>query len=74
MTGEKYNGWTNWDTCAAYSWLSNDEYSYKKMRAASGLPRFEHQAQETLLNLGNPDDIDFDNVNWNEVEGAFADE
>ena len=74
VTSEKYNGWTNWDTWATYLWLTNEEYSYKTMRSAQGLPSFIYGGIGIIKGMGNPDNIDLDNVNWEEVEDAFKDE
>lgn len=75
MMDERYNGWTNWDTWNAHLWLSNDEGSYHAMRdgLAVGLS-CEMMGREILVDMGNPDGIDMDAVDWEEVREAFEEE
>jgi len=72
MTNDTYNGWTNRDTWAAHLWLTNEEQLYRAMRRVAHLNtfRFETQARGLLDGIGNPDEIDLDNVDWAEVQEA----
>lgn len=71
---KKYNGWTNWDTWNAYLWLNNDEYLYRTMRRAYSPNNAEKIGTELLKEIGNPDEIDFYEVNWDEIFEAFNEE
>jgi hypothetical protein len=74
---QEYNGWTNWDTWNANLWLANDEGTYRQLcdRAADmTAEEFGAEARELLDGLGNPDGIEYDNVDWEEVRQAFAEE
>ena len=71
---EKYNGWATHDTWAANLWLGN--YSYEIYHAAKAIVRVaRHDAParlQTLIDsIGNPDEIDYNNVDWDEVIEAF---
>jgi len=72
MTNDTYNGWTNRDTWAAHLWLTNEEQLYRAMRRVAHLNtfRFETRARGLLDGIGNPDEIDLDNVDWAEVQEA----
>jgi hypothetical protein len=68
---EKYNGWTNWDTCAAGLWLSNDSrvpewlYTTARLWLRQGKPA--DKLHLFIDEIGNPDQIDYAKVNWDEV-------
>ncbi|MCK9540232.1 DUF7249 family protein [Dokdonella sp.] len=78
MTQDRtYNGWRNRDTWGANLWLANDEGTYRQLygRAADmTTDEFEAEARELLDALGNPDEIEYGNVDWEEVRLAFAEE
>lgn len=76
MKDQKYNGWTNHDTWASHLWLTNDENTYHyavNIAGNTGMVREQKEmGLQGLLNaLGNPDAIDYDNVNWTEVIEAL---
>ena len=33
MAEEGYNGWTNYETWAVFTWLNNEETTYRRLRA-----------------------------------------
>ena len=74
-----YNGWTNWDTWAANLWLTNDYGMYKAAVSIANNPSMTHtykkiNLMELLEEMGNPDNIDYDNVDWPEVIEALREE
>ena len=75
---ESFNGYTNWDTWNASLWLANDEYAYHIMRDAAAqslsMSEFADIGQDMIDEIGNPDGIEFENVNWEEVRAGFVEE
>lgn len=70
-----YNGWTNWDTWNANLWLANTEGPYRRLTGWGGsVEEFAIAARQELDALGNPDGIDCDKVNWQEIYEAFTEE
>lgn len=72
-----YNGWTNWDTWNTYNWLTSDYDTTKHLERIA--PRltvegFTAEAGDALNAISNPDEIDFDKINWQEVYNAFTEE
>ena len=68
----EYNGWTNWDTWNTYNWLTESEGIYKEARRVSG-PNEMRQLFIDIFgaDLNPKDDIDIDEVNWDEVYESF---
>ena len=75
---DSFNGYANWDTWNASLWLANGEYAYHIMRDATaqslGMSEFADIGQDIIEGLGNPDGIEYENVNWKEVLEVFAEE
>ena len=67
----EYNGWTNWDTWNTYNWLTESEGPYNMARRASGPTELRNLFIE--LFEPTPDDIDVDEVNWDEVYEVLTD-
>jgi hypothetical protein len=44
--GEKYNGWTNYETWAVSLWIDNEESSYRYWRGEAG--RYQHDIEDQL--------------------------
>ena len=65
----EYNGWTNWDTWNAYNWLTESEGPYNMARRTTG----PAELKQLFTELFQPtvDDIDVDEVNWDEVYESF---
>lgn len=65
----EYNGWTNWDTWEAFNWLTSDEDIYNEAirRAESGADDLLALIDEELQGK----DIDFDEINLDELQEAF---
>jgi hypothetical protein len=72
------NGYRNIDTYGAVLWLVNDEHAYFILYDAIGetltLGDFADIGQELLEGLGNPDDIDYSEIDWQEVYEQFLDD
>lgn len=83
MSDETHNGWTNYETWAAYNWLSNDEESYRECRR---LCRFcsDYESAENLRRYvveGLPDlenglaadllNASVSEINWSELAMAM---
>lgn len=68
-----YNGWTNWDTWNVYNWLSSDERAYK---AVCSYGKDELEPLEYFAKGFIPEDeeIDFDKVDWEEIQEALKEE
>ena len=64
----EYNGWTNWETWSALTWLTNDQTSQDRLNACKsaieikGLYRYICQSDE---NFG--DHREYNKVNWDEI-------
>ena len=71
MTYNEYNGWTNWDTWNSYNWLTESEGAYNVARRATG----PDSLRESFIEMFQPghDDIDIDEVNWEELYESFND-
>jgi hypothetical protein len=67
----EYNGWTNWDTWNTYNWLTESEGPYNMARRATG----PNELRQLFIELFEPahDDIDVEEVNWDEVYESFND-
>lgn len=73
---ERYNGWTNYDTWLAHLWLTGSESG-----TYSDAVRIVREYKDPLRfliamldALGNPDDINYSRVNWQEVIEALREE
>lgn len=72
--GEKYNGWANWDTWNTYNWLSSNPY-YQSLCVMGDSPADMRNAFREGVESGYIlDDIDMDDVDWDEIVDAFEDE
>lgn len=74
-TNNNYNGWSNYDTWLVIVWLQNDETNYRKTVHILEI----NQVQElTILDLQFQfyygDDINWDNVNLEEIKSMIAEE
>jgi hypothetical protein len=71
MTYKEYNGWTNWDTWNSYNWLTESEGPYNMARRTTG----PNELRQLFIELFEPthDDIDVDEVNWDELYESFND-
>ena len=70
---EMYLGWTNRDTWLAYLWLTGSE-SGTHSDAIRVTRKYEDPLRfliAMLDALGNPDDINYSRVNWQEVIAAL---
>lgn len=71
-TNESYNGWKNWDTWSAHLWLSDESPRfYHAMRMVYSAKNAELVGTGLLTSIGNPDRIDFKEVDWQEIYEAF---
>ena len=70
MKYEEYNGWTNWDTWNAYNWLTEEEGLYHSAASTSGPTELRELFGEYIE---KHDDIDLDEVNWDEVYEGLTD-
>lgn len=71
MESEKYQGWTNWDTWNCNLWLTNDEWSYRKLQSfykAEQVEKFWEEFYE------GKDGIDTSKVNFEEIFESFKEE
>lgn len=67
---EKYNGWTNWDTCNAHLWLTNDEGAYNvaiNTLSPETLVKEFHSLFFSEISKRYIDDININKVNWVEI-------
>lgn len=64
-----YNGWSNWETWNTIVWYGNDPGAYE-IAKSSRSP--EELAENAPYVVG--DDVDFDQVNWDEVYEAFEED
>jgi hypothetical protein len=81
---KEYNGWTNWDTWNVNLWLTNDEWSYSQAnrlcRAVdldegdNARNRLKKAALRELAEGVVGDDVNFDNVDWDEIITSFQEE
>lgn len=70
MKYNEYNGWTNWDTWNTYNWLTESEGMYHAARRVTGPTQMRALFTESFETY---DDIDLDEVNWDEVCESFND-
>lgn len=72
-----YYGWTNWDTWNANLWLTNDEFSYRRVMQTSDVAELQEEGRLMLWNEAEPtgvtDGIDLDKVNWQEIYDSLHD-
>lgn len=64
-----YNGWSNWETWNTALWYGNDPGAYDLAKSARSP---EELAENAPYVVG--DDVDFDQVNWDEVYDAFEED
>jgi len=78
---EPYNGWTNWETWCVNLWVTNEEATYRRMRASR--PYTAAKAERVALEMfpeGVPDFADeggagpMGRVNWGEIAAAWNEE
>lgn len=79
MNEETHDDWSNWDTWNAYNWLGNDEVTYRMLRNLTHRPtQFRSVAEEALRSFlpdgSVVDDIDPDEVDWDEIIELFDEE
>jgi hypothetical protein len=70
MTYNEYNGWTNWDTWNTYNWLTESEGVYNSAKRTTGPTELRELFGEYI---SGQDDIDLDEVNWDEVYEGLTD-
>jgi hypothetical protein len=70
MTYNEYNGWTNWDTWNTYNWLTESEGVYNSAKRTTGPTELRELFGEYI---SGQDDIDLDEVNWDEVYEGLSD-
>jgi hypothetical protein len=70
MTYNEYNGWTNWDTWNTYNWLTESEGVYNSAKRTTGPNELRELFGEYI---SGQDDIDLDEVNWDEVYEGLTD-
>lgn len=66
-----YYGWTNWDTWNANLWLENDEITYRWARNCFSAKRLK---ELWIENFEGTDDIDTEEVNFEEIYNALNEE
>lgn len=78
MSGTKVDGWSNWETKAAFDWIANNPAEspyWAGMEAAKeGERAFREWAVRYLTALAEWDDADTPDVNFAEVLEALTDE
>jgi len=74
MPDESYNGWENWDTWNTNLWLNNDEGTYKEARRIAGCGRTQQLRELAVHSIPSNEGIDFNVVNWEEIEEGFSEE
>ena len=70
MTYNEYNGWTNWDTWNTYNWLTESEGVYNSAKRTTGPTELRELFGDYI---SGQDDIDLDEVNWDEVYEGLSD-
>lgn len=74
----EYNGWSNRDTWLVYLWLTNDQDSYNTVKSVIKDPSYTFAGKvaglQNLCKIISRDEINYKNVNWDEVIKAFQDE
>jgi len=70
MIYDEYNGWTNWDTWNAYNWLTESEGMYNSAKRTTGPVELRELFGEYI---SDKDNIDIDEVNWDEVYNGLTD-
>lgn len=74
-TNNNYNGWSNYDTWLVIVWLQNDETNYRK---TVHILEIDQVQELTILDLQFQfyygDDINWDNVNLEEIKSMISEE
>ena len=70
MIYDEYNGWTYWDTWNAYNWLTESEGMYNSAKRTTGPVELRELFGEYI---SDKDNIDVDEVNWDEVYEGLTD-
>lgn len=81
---EKYNGWTNRETWAAFTWLTNDETMYHDVRGSCAEAIQDYveglAEQDERSSVGNELMVMFEDigslwrVNWEEIAKALSED
>lgn len=74
MEDNSYNGWENWDTWDVNLWLNSDKATYKEARRIAGCGRTQHLRELAVHTIPGREGVDFNAVNWEEIEEAFLEE
>jgi hypothetical protein len=74
MENVKYNGWTNRDTWLVALWLNNEEKNYRRLLQDKNnlLGASVGVLEVAIKSYYYRDEINFNNVNWNEIKNMIA--